>query len=150
MPPSSTHIFRVSLMGNAKVYRDIEMPSSASLHALAQAILTAFDFDFDHAFGFYSGKTPRTLMHTEPKYELFVDLGEETGALSVKRTTVAVAFPKPRHRLTFLFDYGDEWLFQVALTGTGHKAPKVRYPKVLASQGDAPQQYPAWEEPDPK
>ena len=150
MPPSSTHIFRVSLMGNAKVYRDIEMPSSASLHALAQAILTAFDFDFDHAFGFYSGKTPRTLMHTEPKYELFSDLGEETGALSVKRTTVAVAFPKPRHRLTFLFDYGDEWLFQVALTGTGQKAPKVRYPKVLASQGDAPQQYPAWEEPDPK
>lgn len=150
MPPTSTHIFRVSLMGDAKVTRDIEIASSASLHTLAQAILTAFDFDFDHAFGFYSGKTPRTLMQSDPKYELFVDLGEETGALSVKRTKVATAFPKPRHRLTFLFDYGDEWLFQVALIGTGQKTPKVRYPKVLASQGEAPEQYPAWEEPDPE
>ena len=147
MAGTTTHIFRVSLMGDAKVYRDIEIASSASLHSLAQAIVAAFDFDFDHAFGFYTGKTQRTLMQEDPKYELFVDLGEETGALSVKRTSVSTAFPKPRHRLTFLFDYGDDWMFQVTLTGTGQKAPKTRYPKVLAAQGASPEQYPDAEEP---
>jgi hypothetical protein len=143
MAQSSTHIFRVSLMGDTKVYRDLEIASSASLRAFAQAIVKSFDFDFDHAFGFYSGKTPRTLMEEQPKYELFADMDEtETDALSVERTTVAIAFPQPRHRMTFLFDYGDEWLFQVTLTGTGQKAPKTRYPKVLASQGASPKQYP--------
>ena len=147
MAQTSTHIFRVALMGDAKVYRDIEIPSSASLYALAQAIVASFKFDFDHPFGFYSGKTPRTLSRAAPKYELFADIGEETDALSVEQTEVATAFPKLRHRMTFLFDYGDEWLFKVTLTGTGQKTPRTRYPKVLATQGKAPEQYPAWEEP---
>jgi len=143
MAQISTHIFRVSLMGDTKVYRDLEIASGASLRAFAQAIVKSFGFDFDHAFGFYSGKTPRTLMEEQPKYELFADMDEtETDALSVERTTVATAFPQPRHRMTFLFDYGDEWLFEVTLTGTGQKAPKTRYPKVLASQGASPKQYP--------
>jgi len=148
MAQTSTHIFRVSPIGAAKVYRDIEIASTASLHDLAAAIVNAFDFDFDHAFGFYSGKTPATLMRAEPKYELFADLEEtDSDAQSVKRTKVATAFPKPGHRMTFLFDYGDEWLFQVTLTGTGQKVPKARYPKVLATQGASPEQYPDFDEP---
>jgi hypothetical protein len=143
MAPTSTHIFRVSLLDAAKIHRDIEIASSASLHDLAAAIVQAFDFDLDHAFGFHSGKTPRTLMQEAPKYELFADMDDmETDALSVERTSVATAFPKPRHQMTFLFDYGDEWLFTVILTGTGQKAPKTRYPKVLATQGASPKQYP--------
>jgi hypothetical protein len=148
MAQMSTHIFRAALKGDAKVYRDIEIASDASLHDLAEAIVAAFGFDFDHAFGFYSGKTPGTLMRAEPKYELFADLEEtDSDALSVERTTVSTAFPKPAHRMTLLFDYGDEWLFQVTLTGTGQKTPRTQYPKVLATHGDAPEQYPAMEEP---
>jgi hypothetical protein len=147
MAQTSTHIVRVSLMGDAKVYRDIEIASSGSLHDLAQAILASFDFDLDHAFGFYSGKTRGTLLRAQPKYELFADMDDaETDALSVEQTTVATAFPKPRHRMTFLFDYGDEWLFQVTLTGAGQKAPRTSYPKVLATQGASPEQYPDAEE----
>jgi len=147
MAQTLTHIFHVSLMDDAKVYRDIEIASSASLYDLAQAIVTSFKFDVDHAFGFYSGRTPGTLFRTKPKYELFADIGEETDAQSVEQTTVSAAFAKPRHRMTFLFDYGDNWLFQVTLTGTGQKTPKTRYPKVLATQGKAPEQYPALEAP---
>ena len=143
MAPTSTHIFRVSLLRTAKIYRDIEIASSASLHDLASAIVDAFDFDFDHPFGFYSGKTPRTLMRADPKYELFADMDDmDSDALSVEQTTVATAFPKPRHQMTFLFDYGDEWLFKVILTRTGQQAPETQYPKVLATQGASPEQYP--------
>src|SRR6266540_1177400 len=49
--------------------------------------------------------------------------------------------------LLFLFDYGDEWHFGVRLVRTGKApAPGVRYPKVVASHGQAPPQYPIVED----
>jgi hypothetical protein len=52
MAGATTHIFRASL--RPKLYRDIEIDSGKSLDDLAEGIVGAFDFDFDHAFGFYS------------------------------------------------------------------------------------------------
>jgi hypothetical protein len=52
MADPSTRIFRASLRG--RLYRDLELPSGGSLEDLAAAIVNAFGFDFDHAFGFYS------------------------------------------------------------------------------------------------
>lgn len=139
---AETQTFRVALHGRHSVYRDIEIESTKSLYDLAEAINGAFDFDFDHAFGFYSGDTPATMLKQQPKYELFADIGEETDAKSVKKTRIADAFTETRRSMTFLFDYGDEWLFQVEMTGTGQKDPKLRYPRLVGSKGTAPDQYP--------
>jgi hypothetical protein len=125
------------------------MDSRKSLHDLAAAIVRSFDFDFDHGFGFYSGKTLQTLMRALPKYELFADMGEPTeGALSVKRTKVTAAFPRVGHTMTFLFDYGDDWMFKVELRGEGRKAAGVRYLQTVAKHGAAPEQYPVMDEND--
>jgi hypothetical protein len=152
MVESGTHILRVALADDPRVWRDIEIDSGKSLYKLAEAIVRAFDFDFDHAFGFYSGKTARTLMSAHPKYELFADMGGdlrgESDAGGVKQTPIAEAFPKPGHRMTFLFDYGDEWLFRVEMTGSGRRAARGRYPKVLAKVGPSPRQYPDLDEED--
>jgi hypothetical protein len=43
--------------------------------------------------------------------------------------------------MTFLFDYGDEWHFKVEVTGIGRSEPKMRYPGVVKTVGDAPPQY---------
>ena len=142
MPEATTHILRVTPADEKSISRDIEIPSAKSLYDLAEGIVSAFDFDFDHAFGFYSGLTQRTMMETDPKYELFADMGEETEALSVKKTRVATAFRKMGHKMLFLFDYGDEWLFRVEVIGFGKKVARDRYPKILASVGAPPQQYP--------
>jgi hypothetical protein len=138
----STHVLRVALHGKRSVYRDIEIESTRSLHDLAEAIVGAFDFEFDHAFGFYSSATPGKMMKQQPMYELFADIGEETQARSVKKTRMSEAFPKAGHAMTFLFDYGDHWLFNVEMTGVGAKNPKLRYPRLVASKGKAPEQYP--------
>jgi len=53
MANASTHIFRVSL--KPRLYREIEIDSGESLYDLAEAIVLAFDFDLDHAFGFTAG-----------------------------------------------------------------------------------------------
>jgi hypothetical protein len=142
MTQNLTLIIRAALEGDASTYRDIEIEAAKSLHRLAEAIVSAFGFDFDHAFGFYSGLTHATMMRGR-KYELFADMGEaEPGVLGVKKAKVGEAFPAVGHQMMFLFDYGDEWRFRTKLVKTGEKAAKVRYPRVVASHGEAPEQYP--------
>ncbi len=143
MSRTSTHIFRVRL--RPRVYREIEIPSEKSLYDLAAAIVQAFDFDLDHAFGFFS-KLDHHVFDSPVRYELFADLeaGSESG--SVKRTKVAQAFPAVGAKMQFLFDYGDDWRFQVEVIGLGEKAPKTRYPKLLKAAGKAPPQYPPEDE----
>ena len=116
--------------------------ASKSLYKLAEAIVSAFGFDFDHAFGFYGGD-PFARRRSQPRYELFADIGEaDPGVLGVKKTKVAEAFPAMGRSLVFLFDYGDEWRFRVTLKAKGQKLAKTRYPRIVASKGEAPEQYP--------
>jgi pRiA4b ORF-3-like protein len=143
MASSETFILRAALDGKKSIYRDIEVGASTSLYRLAEAITNAFGFDFDHAFGFYSGLTPAKLTRVDPRYELFADMGEaDPGVISVKKTKVARAFPAIGHTLIFLFDYGDEWRFRVSLKEAGTKLPRVRYPRIVTIRGNAPPQYP--------
>ena len=143
MANADTHIFRVSLA--PKIYRDVEIASTGKLYDLAFAIVRAFDFDFDHAFGFYS-KVTGNIYDSPIKYELFVDMGESSDAGSVKRTPIVEAFPAVGGQMTFLFDYGDEWLFRAKTTGLGKKERGVKYPKILKTVGVAPEQYPSDDE----
>ena len=143
MADTSTRTFRASLRG--RLYRDIELPSSGSLEDLAAAIVGAFGFDLDHAFGFYSSLGHR-YHDAEERYELFADLGQaDEGVRSVRRTKLSTAFPEPGKQMLFLFDYGDEWRFKVELIGLGRKEKAV-YPRVVKRVGEAPRQYPDLEE----
>src|SRR5206468_2685188 len=122
MTPGETFILRAVLDGQKSIYRDIEIESSKSLYRLAEALVNAYDFDFDHAFGFYSGLTRAKLTRVDPRYELFADMGEaDPGVFSVKKTKLSHAFPAIGHTLLFLFDYGDNWRFRVSLKETGIK-----------------------------
>jgi Plasmid pRiA4b ORF-3-like protein len=155
MAVRAIHAFRVSLqsdptvyralgssIGNQIVYREIEIRSTASLERLAAVIVTAFNFEFDHAFGFYSELTGRNALRSDPRYELFRDIGESTDSQSVKHTTVGEAFSKPKHKMLFLFDYGDEWRFVVELLRIGTPEKGMRYPRLTKVDGTAPKQYP--------
>ena len=125
-----------------RVYRDIEIEGAKSLSALAEAIVGAYDFSFDHAFGFYSNlKNPYD--RSGERYELFADMEDtDSDAGSVERTRVAQVFNAAGKKMLFLFDYGDDWRFQVELTRLGEKKPKARYPRLVATTGEAPSQYP--------
>jgi len=143
MSQHDTLIIRAALSRRTSICRDIEIEASQSLYRLAEAIVAAFGFDFDHAFGFYSGLTDPTMMNVLPRYELFADMGEaDPGVLGVKKTKAAQAFPAIGHTMLFLFDYGDEWHFRVTLRKTAKKIAKVRYPRIIATRGEAPEQYP--------
>jgi hypothetical protein len=135
MNEPATLILRASL--RARLYRDIEVSSSSTLADLAEAIVAAFGFDMDDAYGFYSkltGKLPR-------RFELFADI-EGSGSRSVKRTRVITAFQKVGTAMTFLYDYGDKWLFRVEVVETGQAQPGADYPRIVSKLGKAPPQYP--------
>ena len=138
---STTHILRASW--KPRIYRDVEIESGASLRALAEAIVASYEFDFDHAFGFYD-KFGDAWPDAKEKYELFADMEDgDSEAGSVARTAVGTAFPVVGKKLMFLFDYGDEWHFGVKLVRVSDRVePGVRYPRVAARQGEAPPQYP--------
>jgi hypothetical protein len=136
----TTHILRVSL--KPKVFRDIEIDSAASLSALADAITAAFEFEVEQPFGFYS-QLDKSYRTSPEKYELFADTGEKpSDAGSVKQIAVSAVFAKVGRKMLFVFDYDAEWLFAVELIKLGAKKPGSRYPRLLNSSGDAPEQYP--------
>ncbi len=83
------------------------------------------------------------MYRAHPKYELFADMAEaDPDVLGVKKTKIGRAFPAIGHTMIFLFDYGDEWHFRVSLNELGSKHGKTKYPRVVASEGEAPAQYP--------
>jgi hypothetical protein len=143
---SGTHVFKVSLLSLKSIRREIEIGSNASLHDFAEAIVRAFEFEFDHAFGFYSKLRGPGALQVDPRYELFADIGEDSDAGSVEKTKVGDVFQQPKQIMLFLFDYGDNWEFRVELLRMGERQPRVRYPRLLKKMGRAPEQYPAIEE----
>lgn len=138
MAKDQTHVFRASL--RPKVYRDFEIPSANNLYDLGGMIVQVFGFDFDHPFGFYS-KLSGSVFGSPVKYELFADMGESE-ARSVKRTRIVEAFPTVGAKMTFLFDYGDNWQFRIEVIGQNRREPGVIYPRLLKTIGAAPEQYP--------
>ena len=51
----------------------------------------------------------------------------------------------------YLFDYGDEWRFKVRVHAIAdfrdeNADPDAEYPRLVESVGEAPEQYPAWDE----
>ncbi len=133
-------LLRVSL--GPKIYREIEISSGATLYRLAEVINNLFGFDFDHAFGFYDNL--KDAYKSKVAYELFVDMGEPLAksAKSVKRSKIADAFDQDGKVFAFLFDYGDEWIFEVKRTGSRPQSAAKSFWKMTKSVGEAPEQYP--------
>ena len=62
--------------------------------------------------------------------------------------TLESLYPLPKDRkLFYLFDYGDDWIFQIARTRNKpfEAEPGVDYPRLISESGEKPPQYP---EPD--
>ncbi len=136
---------KVSLCGESSITRELALAENQTLYTLAEAIVDSFDFDFDHCFGFFNSF--EKWFQAERAYELFKDVGEEgsPNAKGVKKITIAEAFSLDK-KLLFLFDYGDEWKFNVEFTGKEEPVYNRKYPFLISKTGKSPEQYPASDE----
>ncbi|MBU1110505.1 plasmid pRiA4b ORF-3 family protein [Patescibacteria group bacterium] len=142
-----TLIFKIQLADDKKVSREIEAVGNTTLYKLAETITRAYDFYFDHCFGFYSN-IDGWYNESKEQYDLFTDLDdvEPTGAKSVKKTKIADVWKKTGDKMLFLFDYGDKWYFIVTFKRVGEKITGEKYPRILVKKGKSPEQYPSIED----
>ena len=129
-----------------KVLRKIQIAETKTLYNFAKVIVSAFNFQFDHCFGFYD-KFER-YCDSKKIYELFEDIGEERSkpwAKGVKKIKIYQVFKNPGDKMMFLFDYGDCWHFAIELKEIRNAEKWDLKPVILESIGKAPLQYPPCE-----
>ncbi|HYH87049.1 MAG TPA: plasmid pRiA4b ORF-3 family protein [Pyrinomonadaceae bacterium] len=125
------HVFKVSL---GRVWRRIAIPGEMTLEALSEAILDAFDFDNDHLH----------LFRYRNRFGIFEEVKHPYTEESPSTAEVKVGeLPlRPSSMLEYLFDFGDNWLFEVWLEKLEPLNPKLRKPMMIEGRGQAPTQYP--------
>ena len=122
------------------VSRKLAVRADETLADLHQLIQFAFEWDDDHLYSFWtSGKfwDGYGCEYTRPGW---ADSGQRTARVRVEALGLAVG-----NKLAYLFDFGDEWRVRLRLAKIV-PADEGAYPRILASRGEAPPQYPDYED----
>jgi hypothetical protein len=163
-PEPPLYTFRVRILGGfyapedaPDIWREIEIAANQTLGDLGEAIPLAFGFDDPHLWSFFLSGKP---WDHSTEYALSSTPDQLGGLLgdrhprprAAKRVRICeVPFPGAtgKKEFLFLFDYGDEWHFGVKLVRTSETVDSgAQYPRVIASHGEAPPQYPDLDEDD--
>lgn len=144
-PEQQDKVFRlrVTLEWDEVVWRDIEMLGRHTLHNLHEMIQVAFDWDDDHLYSFFMSGTfwdqGSAISHPLA--------GDTSDASEIELAALSLETGK---RFAYLFDFGDEWRHMVEVKEIGDTAvsgkKKDEYPKITRTKGEAPPQYPDWDE----
>jgi hypothetical protein len=128
-------VFRVAL---GKVWRRIAVPAGATLDTLVGSILDSVDFDDDHLYEFITRNAfGATVRYCHP----YMDEGPFTDEVRVGQLSL-----EPGQSMTLVYDFGDDWRFDVKLERIEPPRAGLKAPKGLESHGKAPRQYTNWDE----
>ena len=119
-------------------YRLIEIDEESNFVELHNIIQSAINFDDDHLYEFFIANNCRS------REKLRFD--DENGGLW--EYTIGEIFPLPKgKKLFYLFDYGDSWYFRISKTRKKPMAKEkgIKYPRVVETVGENPEQYPDYE-----
>ena len=111
------------------LYRILAVPSTLSLWHLAELIVQAFEFDFDHMFGLFDN-----IYHP---WKSKIEYSEKLQSVSVE-----ALFEEKKKKWCFLYDFGDEWRFWISRVKKTKPEADAEYPKIVESKGEPPEQYP--------
>lgn len=142
-----TYVFEVKpapRSGESLFRRVIRINGSATLSELVHASLTSIGFDHDHLYRItYRSANSGTK-------ELFGGGWNEWGEDEPMAREVAIksADLKPKQTLSLLYDFGDNWRFQIKLLRIESVDEKLKRPEVIESDGTPPQQHPSWDDDD--
>ena len=124
------YVFKVAL---GSVWARIAIPSDCVLEELSWAILDAFQFDSDHLYRFtYTNRFGATRDVNHP----YMDEPPWTDEVSVGELALT-----PGAEMTFLFDFGDNWRFNVLLEQIDPPDQSLKEAKRVAFHGKPPPQY---------
>lgn len=134
---TGTYIFKVSL---GKIWRRLSISSEMTLEVLGDLIRESVDFDSDHLDLFsFKDAMGRTVEIHHP----YNDWRDNKASNEVLIGDLPL---QPGMSMTYLFDFGDCWEFKVQLEEIQPGKPKRGSNKILERHGEAPEQYPTWDE----
>lgn len=115
----------------------IRIGSQQNLDSFAMAILRAVGFDNDHLYKFTLKTRFGSMLEINHSY-----MDEHP---STTETTLADLYLKPGSTMTFIFDFGDWWEFNIVVEehNPDENTKKI---EILSTKGKAPEQYPNWED----
>lgn len=117
--------------------RIIDIDESAIMHDLFNIIREVNNFGFEHSHLFYLGRTPKN------KKIIFGD--KDDYYLSECRpynSILSSIFPLGNLKFYFLYDFGDEWIFQIKKSRKLFEADSnVKYPEIVEKIGEDPESH---------
>lgn len=134
--PDQSFVIHVSL--ETGCYRHIQIAGDCTLYDLSCAILEAFDFDNDHAHAFFMDNvcwSDRDSYYIEEM---------ENGERPTHAYMLNQAGLHKGKKFKYLFDFGDEWLFQCKVLRIING--ELLDTEVIKRMGEPPEQYPVWDE----
>ena len=123
-------------MPEQEVIRTIRIGGSASLDDLCEVMLRSLDFDRDHMYQFCMDNNAHSR-------NAFISGSDRGGKASTKEKLYKLGL-KTGKKFLFIYDFGDEWMFQMEVLEVENKSGNIRT-EVVESIGTA-EQYPDWEE----
>ncbi len=147
---SGVYTFRVSL---GKIWRRIAISADYTLYDLSLTILESVDFDNDHLDQF-SFENPfgitQIIPHPQWGPEAISPFSTNaihtffkmSGNLSTAEFLIGHLPIKVGAVMEYLFDFGDNWEFEVLLESVDEEDEREEYAEIIESKGKAPEQYP--------
>ncbi len=150
-PAATIYGFIIQLEEDRRVRRVIELLAEQTLADLQVAIQQALGWDNDHAYTFFmsgADDDPRFALHS-PDFETW-DYEADEDWPTADEITLAELGLSLGHTFLYLFDYGDQHRFTLQLgavtTLPPEKVQAQTYPRLVESRGEAPPQYPEWDD----
>ena len=136
MHTNESFVIKVSL--GAGCYRHIQISSDSTLLELHMAIQSAFEFYDDHAHAFFMDNKVWS------EQDCYYMEGIEDYYRTTNKYRLSHAGLCDGKQFKYLFDFGDEWVFQCKVLKTIEG--RTDKPIVIKSKGEAPSQYGDWDD----
>jgi hypothetical protein len=140
--PKQAYIFRARLVGFHGVSRDVAVRSDQKLTDLHAVLQEAFDWEDDHLYSFWLSGRFWDRKGREYTYPFEIEPPARSAATRLDRLGL-----ERGQKIAYLFDYGDEWRVMLTLREIRAAADEP-LPLVIASRGQAPPQYPDYDDED--
>lgn len=131
--------FRIILDAHEDVFRDIEIEDSANLEDFHNAITQSFGFGGQEMASFF---TSNDRWEQEEEIALF-DLSEKSGEIRVmNETLIEQVVSEKKTKLIYVYDFLNMWTFLVELAEIAEPEVGMRYPNLMFSHGEIPEEAP--------
>jgi hypothetical protein len=132
-PREGTFVFRVTV---GDVWRLIALPADDTLDDLVDLILRSVNFDDDHLYKItYRDRIGAGISVYHP------GMNEDPSADQIPIGTLPL---EPGQTMTLLYDFGDNWEFDVKLERVEPRDAKKKAARIVKRNGKSPEQYSSW------